>query len=873
MNKSGYYSTYHTLAIKITLLFLAMGCCKSISPALAESSLTLQPNTPAETWVLKQVRSGQLADLKERFPDNESDRVLSADFLESLLTTSFKDMKPQCQVIQIKHAVIVEPLNLGETHIPCYIYLTNCSFQNVLSFSGAVFQKGVSFEGSSFSKAHFDVMEVKDSAIFSRTIFNGLVSFKGAEIGRQFNAEEAKFTNAKEKVSFDSMKTGHSAIFRKAIFDGGVNFAAMEIGNQLKVDGARFTNTEEEVYFNGTKAESGAFFRKVVFMGPVGFNGMDVRDRFFADEAKFVNPEQKVGFELLRVHGTMSICKAVFEGSANFSNMEVDGQFGAEEARFNNDKQLVSFNGMRTGGLAIFRETIFAGPVDFTGTQIGSQFIVEKAQFTNVDTGVSFSIMRTEDLAIFKKAVFAGPVQFRMANFGGQFIAEEAQFTNVKEPVLFVGMKVESDVVLRKAVFAGPTMFNGMEVNGYLAAMDAHFNNTQQGVDFSMVKVRGSALFSKTIFAGPVSFEGAEVDGQFVAEEVRFTNNEHEASFVGMRTRDSAIFRKAVFKGAVDFSSADIGGYFDADEAQFTNAKQKACFSSMRVENSTFFRNTNFAGPVMLNNGIFLDLYLQDSKDKSSTWPFLDLSQSLIKRKLQINGLGFNKLNAIYLDVKGRSLLSQLTINEMANFEHSSFQTLRIQNISWPKDLKPFQLDGMTYQHIESTSWEELLRLVDSSKYNAQTYKNLENFFQRQRDSDRADEVYISQRRRERREFKLSRCSLYKNLFWDGFIRYGRRPLLAFRPISVLVFIGCIIFRRKYMELQRHISLERNSFRYNPFWYSLDLFLPFIDLQMKKFWTPKLERSAFVHFYMRIHIIAGWLLIPIGLWDLTRIIS
>ena len=71
------------------------------------------------------------------------------------------------------------------------------------------------------------------------------------------------------------------------------------------------------------------------------------------------------------------------------------------------------------------------------------------------------------------------------------------------------------------------------------------------------------------------------------------------------------------------------------------------------------------------------------------------------------------------------------------------------------------------------------------------------------------------------------------------------------------------------MELQK---LEAASQNYNPLWYSLDLFLPFIDLQVANVWLPK-QRRHFARHYMRVQTILGWILIPIGLAALTGIIK
>jgi hypothetical protein len=54
--------------------------------------------------ILHQVASGEEADLKKEFPD-EKDRVLSAQFLEKLLTNSLKNAKVHRHGVQIRNAI------------------------------------------------------------------------------------------------------------------------------------------------------------------------------------------------------------------------------------------------------------------------------------------------------------------------------------------------------------------------------------------------------------------------------------------------------------------------------------------------------------------------------------------------------------------------------------------------------------------------------------------------------------------------------------------------------------------------------------------------------------------------------------------------
>ena len=71
------------------------------------------------------------------------------------------------------------------------------------------------------------------------------------------------------------------------------------------------------------------------------------------------------------------------------------------------------------------------------------------------------------------------------------------------------------------------------------------------------------------------------------------------------------------------------------------------------------------------------------------------------------------------------------------------------------------------------------------------------------------------------------------------------------------------------MEPQKPADARRV---YNRFWYSLDLFLPFVNLQADDVWKPK-TNERFLRHYVRLHVMLGWILIPIVLAALTGLIK
>jgi hypothetical protein len=102
------------------------------------------------------------------------------------------------------------------------------------------------------------------------------------------------------------------------------------------------------------------------------------------------------------------------------------------------------------------------------------------------------------------------------------------------------------------------------------------------------------------------------------------------------------------------------------------------------------------------------------------------------------------------------------------------------------------------------------------------------------------------------------------DLAQNVFLGYGRSALQPLVWSLAFVVFGTVVFwNEKRME-----ACAKEPPRYSAFWYSLELFLPVVDLGVAKSWRP--SQSSFpLLTYARVHQLAGWILIPVALAALT----
>jgi hypothetical protein len=632
-------------------------------------------------------------------------------------------------------------------------------------------------------------------------------------------------------------------------FNASANFNGANSQGTVSFENSAF---KADAGFNSMKAGR-AVFNDAVFEGPVDFVAADIAGNFEGNGARFQNKEKTADFGSMKVGSYASIKSAVFEGSADFGSADIASNLEAQGARFQNKEKIASFSSMKVGGDASFNDAVFEGPVRFILADIAGNFSGRDARFQNKENGANFSSLKVRGYAFFLSgAVFEGPADFASANIASIFAAPGAKFQNKEKQANFGGMKVGGYAFFNDAVFEGPVNFVLAEITTALSASEAKFQNKETEANFSSMKVGGRALFNNAVFEGPVNFVLAEIAGTFNANAAKFHNKEGEANFNSMKIRGDAFFKNAAFEGPVNFVSADVASNLEAQGVKFQNKEKEASFGGMKVGGYVVFNDAVFDGPV--NFGL---------ADVTGNFA---VGNAKFKNKEKDASFGAMKLG-------GRAFFNDAVFEGPVNFNYADFAWLDLSKTVLPKIAAKFHMQGMSYKYIRAASNEPeshraLLKLADQSAYSADVYNHLEEFFLRQGYRDDADRAFIMGKRRERKE-NLHGLSWVGSYLLDWLVGYGRRPWQAGIPCAALVALGCVLFSPKKMEPQKPDDTPRV---YSRFWYSLGLFLPFVDLQADKVWKPKSDQT-FLRNYMRVHVLLGWILVPLVLAALTGLIK
>lgn len=377
---------------------------------------------------------------------------------------------------------------------------------------------------------------------------------------------------------------------------------------------------------------------------------------------------------------------------------------------------------------------------------------------------------------------------------------------------------------------------NGVLIVGALVRDLLDLRNAEIAHDTRLARCRleGGVNFSKSIFAGSLSLEESVFHGP--------------AHFEEMKIGRGFNLKNATFKRDAGFDQLEVAGVLQAGGALFEDASATVSFSNLRVGSTACFTNALFAGAV-------------------------DFRSSRLAGDFRLDGARFTHATALAsfegLKVEGNTSLSQARFAGYASLKDSRFNSLDLANIHWPEreDGEWLWLNGAVYQRIsagtERNSSSNLLALVNRVArrfaYSTDIYASLAEFYRREGYPREANQFLIAQKRREREE-ALNGLQYGWSLFLDWFVGYGRSPGRALFWSALIVLAGMMVFRPHRME-PRTTNLKTDC--YSAFWYSVDLFLPFIKLQDAEMWKPR-DKLWLVRFWSRLHTMLGWALIPIA---------
>jgi len=487
------------------------------------------------------------------------------------------------------------------------------------------------------------------------------------------------------------------------------------------------------------------------------------------------------------------------------------------------------------------------------------------------------------------------------------------------------GLIVNHDMVLRQARVRENVQLSMVSVGGNLDCGQCEIQNKSQAeialrADSAKVSgsvyLHGNSAFSPLIIPfmgqGEVRLAGAVIEGELDCSHSKIINSGKRAFWADdIRVGASAFFNGAKLIGKNSLVGARIGGDLSFEGCQLCLTENSAGVSTQRgggasppapfpVEGDPHGDKTK---PVVLRLDaveVRSDLFF---RKKFSAVGLISLVDAKINHSLCLK------------DIKQPEKMA-------LSLKYATVRTLVDDDQSWPES-GYLWLDGLTYQTLDREVFPRAhgtrARQLEKHRLrqhlvwlrrqhqclNYRSYDVLATVLKNGGEEDLAKHIQLSKYRDRRKAKKLSPLNRIWEYLQDWMIGYGFYPERAVWVALCFIVMGWAVFYWAYrserlipagysqIEVYENKSLDKDidkqaldpSYpRFHAFFYSLDTFTPILDLQQDRHWhlqsgnrekcpeSPPACLDEMVRWYLRLHIISGWVVTSFLVVALTGLV-
>jgi len=721
----------------------------------------------------------------------------------------------------LKHLVIDKPVVIRDCRFEGKVDLRYCEFKQVVDFSECTFEG----EFNSGDEVECHTIYRKD-LICNRARFEETASFDGIRVEGNGYFSESHFLKGEELTDFSGASFDLTVDCTKAVFLGPAKFTALRCNGFGLFSEATFQTGADFSYASfGKNLECrGATFQGAVTFYLLKCDGNGLFDSL--DEVP-VRCREEITFTEAAFGVDLYCDQAVFEGLASFDEVKCRDLY-CTEATF---EKAATFNSLKCGESGFLNNTKFQDeePVDFSYASFGGSLVCEGAMFQG---GARFPGTSFSGNLDCNGATFEGEAAFTSLRCEGFGAFNETRFLNEQETD-FSYATFDKNLECGEATFRGGASFNSLKCS-YNGFFDKTRFLSEQEVDFSHASFGENLQCNEVIFMGGTNFSSLECgnSGWFVKAEFL---SERKANFIYASFGGNLVCTEANFKGEVSFSALKCGGVGWFNGTRF-ECKEEVSFGFTQFGGKLEFASAQFAGSV-------------------------NLSAASISQELSLTGAQFEHRVTLY---------------------DASIDLLVLDDDRFPFKEGSLDLRGFTFNRFKGPAANSEERAIafataqDPTIFSRDPYLQLEKYYENIGDDSRGRRVYYQGRSEFREKARTqNKWSLMRSIldwFWKVLTGYGIKiwPLLAIS--SVFLVIGTLVFYVPQDTLTKangpaSIIPWEEGLLYR-FLYSLDLFLPIVNLRVDEQWVPN---GLLLQEYATIHTLVGWLIVPLLLAALAGI--
>lgn len=570
-----------------------------------------------------------------------------------------------------------------------------------------------------------------------------------------------------------------------------------------------------------------------------------------------------------------------FLSEASFKGARFNGDALFRYTRFEDPGSTARFDGSSFGKGLDFGHAVFLGGVTFKSSRCAQDGLFHGAQFANPDQTVSFSTSRFATLDC-EGARFAGGANFNSLTCDVAGLFHGVHFENPRGIIDFTAGSFGKTLECMDTVFASGASFNSLQCGMGAFFHRARFESRTGDVDFTGASLGKTLNANHAVFFGAVEVSAVRAEVIAVFQNVQFRNPEAAVRFKGS-SFGLVNCMKTFFGSRVDFSG------LRCEEAFFQEARFEGMTGQVLFEYARFGRRLDFVGTVFQKPVSFVGMQVEgkallrrtrfENPDSKVDARLCKFSIDLVCEDTRFGGpLIFESSS-----VSGTLRATRSVLDGKASFRNSSLKRLELAETLFAPD--SLDLRGCTFQSFEG-DYRQLLEKQEPKAFSRDPFLQIEKYYAGTGDEAQAREIFYKGRcalheAAKRRETTGIEWSPWKRR-GDGLLKwlvgYGVRSERLLAPFLLFLLLGTFVFwSNKALALppgkatppSASLPTDSADRLVHRLGYSLDLFLPIVDLQFVGDWRP---RPLWSQDYAIVHIAVGWLLVPLLVASLSGIL-
>src|SRR5262245_24205017 len=759
--------------------------------------------TPAERLWLDAVLAGRTLDL--------NGETIRASMLRSLVSGEKADATLPPVGVVLDNAIIQGSLDLEGCHVTRPLIFQRCKFSPIESARAAISLRDATLKRVAFYECHIagalkaDRVVIESAMFITGTTLDGELRLRGANIGEALAMDSIKINHPGDTaVLADGMRLGGPWVLRAAEIAGEVRFASARIGGGLLWEDAKIQNNKIAVAGDGAVCNGPWVLRRAAIQGSFRLRGMSAK-AIDAQQMKITAPAEGFNARGAEIGSDLILDGATIKGGLLLGRTRVTGELSGKGADISGVGQdwAIAANGVIVGqGIALANARLQAGLM-LAGAR--------------VEQGINASNV--------KVASSGRAVEADTMHVGGNWIMRGGEITG---NVRFAGARVEGQVAFTECTIRG---------GGDLAirADGAH--------------IGGGWFMGRATIEGLVRFPSARVGNEMRLRGTRITVSSGPALFAAGVTiaREFVLDGGFSSSGGVVLDRAEIDGTLDLTASRIRSAALGRAGAAPPKTHDEMLSARYDAVALSLVDARLDRLVMPDTAEDRSQG-VIDLSRAHVG--------SYEDAAAAWPPPTSRR----------SRFDHN--------------DLDHLVLDGFVYEHLETPTglppqaggarragaarmrirWLEAQSRNDLIQhFKPQAWVHLSRRLAAQGYHDDAREIAIERRRRHRRSASVTRGARLQSWLLDVFALYGFNPWRTVVWMTLFVFLfagvwwwaaqGCqqdsckdetvyaMSLKGNYGQDDK--SAEERYPGFSPLAYSLDVFLPFVNLGYKEHWRPR----------------------------------